>query len=157
MTMFRNLIAAALLCVAASPVSAHSITEGDITVTHPWTRPTPPGAAIGVGYMAISNNGNTEVTFTGGKTPKAKDVSIHQSSTKNDMMTMKPVPDGLPIPAGETVLLEPSGYHLMLEGLTGAIARGENIPMTLTFEGAGPVDIELHTMDMQPAEDQHHH
>jgi periplasmic copper chaperone A len=157
MTIFRSLVAAALVCIAATPVFAHSFTEGDITVTHPWTRPTPPGVKMGVGYMAISNNGDTEVTFTGGKTPKAKAVSIHQSSMKNNMVTMKPVRDGLAIPAGETVLLEPSGYHLMLEGLTGAIARGENIPMTLTFEGAGPVEIELHTMDMATSEDKHRH
>ncbi|WP_150912732.1 copper chaperone PCu(A)C [Marinobacter halotolerans] len=155
MTSFRNLVAAALIGVAALPVSAHSISEGDITVTHPWTRPTPPAVSIGVGYMAISNNGKTEVTFTGGKTPKAKAVSIHQSSMKNDMMTMKPVPDGLPIPAGETVLLEPSGYHLMLEGLTGAITSGETVPMTLTFDGAGPVEVELQTMDMDPTEHKH--
>ena len=58
------------------------------------------------------------------------------------MMEMRPLADGLAIPAGESVVLEPGGYHIMLIGLTGDLNAGESFTLTLTFEKAGEVTVE---------------
>lgn len=161
MKFITSVVIAVLLSTVTVTVSAHSFTQGDVTVTHPWSRPTPPGVSMGVGYMAISNNGESAITLVGVSTPKAESVTIHESVSSEGMMSMRPLPDGLKIPAGETVLLEPHGYHLMLEGLEGAVARDEKIPMTLDFDNADSMEIELHTMPMDDAkgsqEMEHHH
>ncbi len=150
MKIVINLVVALLIFAASGIAYAeHSFSQGDVAVNHPWSRPTPPGVPMGVGYMAISNQGEADITLVGAATPKAKEVTIHQSAMKDGMMNMRQLKNGLTIPAGETVLLEPRGYHLMLEGLKGAIAKDERIPMTLNFNGAGPVQIELHTMPME--------
>ena len=127
----------------STPALAHEYTEGNITIDHPWSRPTPPGVPMGVGYMAITNHGDSDITFTSATTPRAKNVSIHESTMKDGTMSMRPLKDGLTVPAGETVELKPHGYHLMLEKLKGPLKEGESIPLTLTFEGAADMNVEL--------------
>lgn len=125
------------------PALAHDYATEDVTINHPWSRPTPPGVPMGVGYMAISNHGDKDITVTGATTPRAKSVSIHQSTMKDGTMSMRPLKDGLTIPAGETVELKPHSYHLMLEKLDAPLKEGERIPMTIKFDGAETMDIEL--------------
>ena len=55
------------------------------------------------------------------------------------MTGMQPV-DGIVIPAGGTVTLEPGGYHVMLVGLTGDLAAGQVVRLTLTFKAAGAIE-----------------
>lgn len=129
--------------LATTVATAHDYTQGDIIVDHPWSRPTPPGTPMGVGYMAITNNGDQDVTLKSATTPRAKAVSIHQSMMHGDMMRMQPLKDGLTIPAGETVEFKPHSYHLMLEKLTAPLKEGERVPLTLSFEGAESMEVEL--------------
>ena len=56
-------------------------------------------------------------------------------------MEMRPVPDGIEIPANGTVALEPMGYHLMLMDLKRPLQKGETFAGSLTFEHAGTVDV----------------
>ena len=53
---------------------------------------------------------------------------------------MQPV-DGITIPAGKTVTLEPGGYHIMLEDLPADLAAGSQIRLVLTFEQCGPLNV----------------
>ncbi|MDX1598534.1 MAG: copper chaperone PCu(A)C, partial [Marinobacter sp.] len=45
-----------------APALAHDYAQGDVTIEHPWSRPTPPGTPMGVGYMSITNNGSRDIT-----------------------------------------------------------------------------------------------
>ena len=58
-------------------------------------------------------------------------------------MKMRQLVDGLEIPAGETVVLAPGGFHIMFMGLTQAFVEGESVAVTLTFEKAGSVEVLL--------------
>ncbi|TNE99910.1 MAG: copper chaperone PCu(A)C [Gammaproteobacteria bacterium] len=134
------LLAAALISPSAF---AHDYTHGSIQIEHPWSRPTPPGTPMGVGYMTVTNNGNDSVTLASAESPRASHISIHESSMRDGVMRMQPVSGGLAIPAGETIELKPHGYHLMLEGLREALKPGERIPVTLQFDGAESLSVEL--------------
>jgi periplasmic copper chaperone A len=59
------------------------------------------------------------------------------------MMSMRPVPGGVEIPANGTVKFAPGGYHLMFMDIDAPFADGQEIPVTLTFEKAGPVEASL--------------
>ncbi|HEY9119244.1 MAG TPA: copper chaperone PCu(A)C [Marinobacter sp.] len=122
---------------------ADEYTAGNITIDHPWSRPTPPGVPMGVGYMAITNHGDSDITLTSATTPRAQNVSLHESTMKDGTMSMRPLKEGLTIPAGETMELRPHGYHLMLEKLQSPLKEGESIPLRLTFEGAADMNVEL--------------
>ncbi|MDX1754537.1 MAG: copper chaperone PCu(A)C [Marinobacter sp.] len=122
---------------------AHEYPAGQLHIDHPWTRPTPPGAMMGAGYMTIRNDGDDPVTLVAAQSPRAGHVSIHHSRMQDGVMRMDALPEGLTIPAGEQVELKPHSYHLMLEQLQGQLVEGERVPLTLTFEGAPEVEVEL--------------
>lgn len=143
MTLTQSLTLAVTGLMTPLLASAHDYTQNGLRIDHPWSRPTPPGVTVGVGYMAISNTGDTDVTLISAATPAAGQVSIHQSRMDAGVMRMEPLPDGLVIPAGTTVELKPHGYHLMLEQLGSQLTEGQRIPLTLGFDGAPSFEVEL--------------
>lgn len=143
MRHFPSILTAAAFVVAAAPALAHDYRAGDIAIGHPWTRATPPMAKVGGGYLEMTNEGRTVDRLLGGSSPVAGRVEIHNMEMTDGIMKMRPVPGGVEIPAGETVKLAPGGYHFMLLDLKQPIAEGEMIPVTLEFEGAGTIDVEL--------------
>ena len=142
------------LAMLAPLVSAHEYQHGALTIDHPWSRPTPPGTPMGVGYLSISNGGQAPVILVGASTPRAERVSIHETSMHEGVMRMQPVSGGLTIPAGETVELKPHSFHLMLEQLTAPLQEAERIPLTLRFEGAESITVEL---NVEPLDSDSHH
>lgn len=139
----KALLAAALIALTPTWAAAHEFVSEAVHIDHPWSRPTPPGTPMGVGYLVIKNTSDADITLVGAQTPRAASVSIHESMMHDGMMSMKPLKAGLLIPAGETVELKPHGYHLMLEKLNGPLQEGESIPLTLEFDGAEALDVEL--------------
>lgn len=65
-----------------------------------------------------------------------------------EMMTMREV-DEIAIPAGETVALEPGGYHVMLIDLAGPLTVGDTIDVTLEFREAGTVVVEAEVRETE--------
>ena len=59
------------------------------------------------------------------------------------VMRMRPVAGGLVVAPGQTVKLEPGGYHVMLIGLKRPLKAGEPITATLTFQNAKPLKIQF--------------
>ena len=58
-----------------------------------------------------------------------------------NVMRMRPVSGGLSLPAGQLVILQPGGYHNMLEGLKAPLKQGQTVPLHLTFATSAPVDV----------------
>jgi copper(I)-binding protein len=93
--------------------------------------------------MTIRNKGDAVDRLTGGKTPVAGKVEIHEMSITDGIMKMRALENGLELPPDGEVALKPGGYHIMLIGLESPLKEGTKVPMTLTFEKAGTVDVEL--------------
>jgi len=136
----------ALAAICGGPASAQDVKAGDLVLGHAWARATPGGAQVGAGYLTIENKGTGPEKLLSGSSPAAAKIEVHEMAMKNSVMTMHPVSGGLSIPAGQTVMLAPGGYHLMLMGLKGPLKKGDKIPVTLNFEKAGNVDV---TLDVQ--------
>ncbi|MGM0953653.1 MAG: copper chaperone PCu(A)C [Pseudomonadota bacterium] len=132
-----------LLTPAMAADHEHAEQRASVQVENPWSRPTPPGTPMGVGYMTISNHGDQDIRLVAAESPRAGHVSIHETIMKDDVMRMQSVKGGLRIPAGESVKFKPMSYHLMLEQLKQPLAEGEKIPVTLDFEGADHISVEL--------------
>jgi copper(I)-binding protein len=116
---------------------------GALEISGAFTRATLPNAPVGGGFFTITNTGAEADRLVSVSADIAKEAQIHEMAMEGDVMKMRQLKDGLEIPAGETVTLEPGGYHLMFMGLSGAIKEGDVVPVTLTFEKAGEVTIEL--------------
>ncbi len=139
------LLAAALILSTAGALGA-TFKSGAIAVEDPWSRATPGGAKVGVGFLTIKNDGKTEDRLLSAASPIAARAEIHETKMENDMMTMRPVSGGIAIPPGGSVALAPNGYHLMFADLAAPLKEGEQFKATLTFEHAGAVEV---TFDVQ--------
>jgi copper(I)-binding protein len=140
-------LTAALLLVVASAAHAHSFERGDVQVRHPWSRATPPGAKIGVGFMEIRNRGSTPDRLLAITTPAARRVEMHVTRREGDVLKMRQV-ESFDIPARERLELRPGGGHLMLVDLVQPLKKGERVPMTLRFERAGELELELEVQEL---------
>lgn len=140
-------LAAVLAVPLAVPAAAHGFKAGDLELAHPWARATPPGAKVGGGYVTIENAGGTADRLVSATTEIAGRTEIHEMAVKDGVMTMRPMNDGVEIPAHGKVALKPGGYHLMLMDLKQPLKAGESFSGTLTFEKAGTVKV---TFSVEP-------
>lgn len=138
--LFALLILAAVqaACRAEPPAAAPA---GDIRVEAPWVRPTPPGAAVTGVFLRLRNAGARSDRLLSVDSPEAGRVELHESRMEGGMARMRPLPDGVEIPAGGQVELKPGGHHLMLFDLRRPLKNGDSVTLRLHFEGAGPVQL----------------
>ena len=129
--------------IVPSCPSGQTFTRGDITVTGAFSRATPPNAQSAGGYFTIHNAGSVDDTLVSVSSEAAKDVSIHQMKMNGNVMEMSAVENGLPVPAGGTVSLDPMGYHLMLTGMAAPFVQGQCLDMVLHFAKAGDVTVQF--------------
>jgi copper(I)-binding protein len=123
---------------------------------NPWSRPTPPGTPVGVGYLTLHNDGDQTMILTGAESPRAGHVSIHQTVMKDGVMRMQPLPDGLEMEPGATQVFQPHGHHLMLEQLHKPLVEGERVPVMLQFRGGQTLQVELKVRSLDAAEPMDH-
>ncbi|HEY4250797.1 MAG TPA: copper chaperone PCu(A)C [Roseomonas sp.] len=137
----RTLLAAAIALLAALPAAAQDYRAGDIIVSQGWSRAA--GAnATGGAFLTIRNTGTAPDRLVAASSPIARRVELHIMSMDGDVMRMRPV-DAVELPAGATVQLAPGGLHIMMIGLTQALEQGGTAPLTLRFERAGEVQVQL--------------
>ena len=139
----RAALAAAILL--ATPALAHNgvVHLGPLNISGPFTRATLPNAPVGGGFLTVENTGTEPDRLVSATSSAAADVQIHQMGMEGEVMRMRPLPDGLELPAGESIVLAPGANHLMFMGLKQAFIEGETVLVTLTFEKAGTVEIML--------------
>ena len=158
MTFLKTLAAAAAaLTLVSVSALAEGIMHGDLMISHTWTRATPPNAKAAGGFVEIMNKGSEADRLIAASADVSAKVEIHEMAVVDDVMKMRELEDGIQIPAGETVTLKPGGLHIMFMGLHEGFKEGTHIPVTLTFEKAGDVAIELDVAKMGSKEMNHDH
>jgi periplasmic copper chaperone A len=130
----------------ATPALASDFQAGDLTVSQPWSRALPPVSPTGAAYMIIRNDGQQADRLLGAKTPVAGHAELHEHVHADGLMKMQQR-ESVEIAPGEAVSFEPGGYHVMLFQLQQPLVAGERYPMTLQFEQAGAVEIEVSVHD----------
>ena len=135
-------LAASWWVVAFTPATAVATDYPlhDLRIEHPYARPTPPGARSGAAYFTIRNLGNAGDRLVGVASPVSKSAQVHSMTMDGNVMRMRALPS-LDIPPNASVTLGPGSYHVMLVGLSHPLAAGDKVPLTLTFEKAGKVDV----------------
>jgi copper(I)-binding protein len=142
--MFRIAFSlAALLAILTLPAQAADVMVGHLKLSAPWARATPKGAAVGGGYLTITNTGSAPDRLVSGSTAISKKVEIHEMSMDNGVMKMRMLANGLEIKPGQTVTLKPGSYHVMFMGLNRQLKQGEHFKATLVFAKAGKVDLDF--------------
>ena len=129
------LIVAVLLLGAACSSGSDTVDVED-----PWGRPSPTSEGNAAFYMDLIGS-DTDDTLVSAESPACGMVELHESQMTDGVMSMQHLPEGIPVPAGETVSLEPGGLHVMCMNVTEALVEGETADILLRFENSGEVSV----------------
>jgi len=151
------LILSSAVALFGLPAAAHDYTLGSLKIGHPWARATPPTAPSGGGFLTVNNTGTTADRLVSATSPAAGQIQIHEMKMDGTIMRMRELENGLEIPPGATVALAPGGLHLMMMGLKAPLKEATRVPVTLVFEKAGKIDVELSVMALGASPDAHKH
>ncbi|EBA12607.1 copper chaperone PCu(A)C [Roseobacter sp. CCS2] len=133
--------AVAAFCTFATAAIAHEYKVSDVVVDHPMAFETAQTAQTAGGFMTITNTGNADDRLVAVEADFPR-VEIHTTEMDGDVARMMQLEDGIVVPAGESVTLEPGGFHVMFMGLGGdPFEVDEKVPATLVFENAGRLDV----------------
>jgi VCBS repeat-containing protein len=119
------------LLAAAGLLSTQALAQ--VSVIDPWIRATVPAQKASGAFMQLKSS--KPARLLAASTPVAGRVEIHQMEMQGSTMRMHAV-DGIDLPAGQPVNLASGGYHIMLLDLQRQLKDGEQVPLTLTVQGA---------------------
>lgn len=149
--MLKKALLLAALCACTLNAAAHEYQAGQLHIDHPWSRAMPPVAPTIAAYFAVHNEGKTADRLLGADTPIAARAELHEHVHGADgMMKMQQV-QAVDVPVGGEARFAPGGYHVMLFELNKRPALGERFPLTLHFEKAGDVQVEVAVQADAPA------
>jgi hypothetical protein len=140
-------------------------------ITGAWARTSPSMATAGAAYATITSPVDDKLLAASVDPSVAGMVQIHETvmamATDTTMagsdttmmgsdttmaggaMTMQPV-EFIELPAGVAVEMKPGGYHIMMMDLVSPLEIGSTFQLTLTFEKAGDVTIDVPVLDEAP-------
>lgn len=126
--------------VPAQSETTETSTKAGIMVMEPFAQLTTENGAI---YLTLMNQSDTDDALVSVETDVAKNVELHETTIdENDVMHMAPL-DTIPVPAGDSALLEPGGMHVMLMDIQQELATGDTFDITLNFENAAPQTVTV--------------
>ncbi|MFW5709578.1 MAG: copper chaperone PCu(A)C [Chloroflexota bacterium] len=125
-----------MIAKTQTTVSAWTENTPDVRVTGAWARP---GETMSAAYLQIHNDEHTDDRLVAVRVLDGT-AEIHETQIENDVMHMQRV-DGIDIPAGEMVRLEPGGHHIMLMRLQEPLLEGDRISLTLVFGSGAEVSV----------------
>lgn len=139
------------LIVATTSAMAHDYAMGGIHVAHPWSLALPDVARNGAAYMEISNRGEHVDRLTGASSSIARRVSLHSHTVNDGVLRMRPI-EAIEVEPGTSSVLAPGGLHIMLMELKEPLIAGKSFPLTLTFENAGKIELEILVVKDPPSD-----
>lgn len=104
--------------------------------------PVPPADIAALYFTMVDRDGEGD-RLMGVTTSAAAMSHLHASVTDGDTSRMLPVEGGIVLPPQGMTELAPGGLHVMLMALQEPLAEGDTIEVTLQFERAGAVTIEV--------------
>jgi len=136
------------LVVGLSIVAAACSGGGDsaVSVEDAWSRTSPAAAANAAFYMALEGGSEAD-TLVSASSDACGVTELHISVMTDGVMSMQHLPEGIDIPAGETVMLEPGSFHVMCIDRQQEFVVGDSVPLTLEFASAGTVNVNAEIRD----------
>ena len=153
--MIRTFALAAIAAAYAAAAPAHDYQLRTLKIDHPFARATPPGARSGGVYLTVENNGDRADRLLSVSSPVAGEVELHRMVLDAGVMHMRAVA-GVDIKPGAHLVLEPGGYHVMLGDLKHPLRQGDSFPLTLGFEKAGSIEVQV-AVESMTAGSEHRH
>ncbi len=140
------LLASILMQSLPTSAHAHDIKHKTLQIVHPWAFETKasetkdPAAATAEVYMTIRNSG------------RQSDRLVSAATTRAGQVQLIPIAAGaFAIGPGQEVKLTSNQGFVRLLGLTKPLYMHDNFPMTLVFEKAGKIQVDVHIEEANTA------
>jgi periplasmic copper chaperone A len=130
--------------------------SAQVAIENAWSRATPPGSKVGVGYLTIRNKAAAADRLLGASSPAAARVETHVTEKQGEVMRMREV-KGYDVPAKGGFELKPGGPHLMLVDLKQPLKEGDRVQLVLRFQNAGEVKVDLEVRGLGAPAKAHSH
>jgi copper(I)-binding protein len=149
-----------VVCIPEAQVEAQAQTQAQskaqtqALVQDAWARPTVQGQTVGGAYFRI-DGGPIADRLLAISADIAQSVELHTMRMDGDVMRMRQL-DSVDVPVKQSVEFKPGGMHVMLIGLKTPLRVGNNFPMTLRFEKAGSVSVNVRVLPAPPAAEHKH-
>ena len=149
--MLNKLLLLAALLLPATLTHAQDYQVGDVQVSAPWSMELPANAPTVAVYFVIHNTGKTPDRLLSMQTPVADNAQLHEHQHVNGMMKMQQV-QSVDIAPGQDAVFAPMGYHVMLLGVKdrAKLVEGQQFPLTLHFEKAGDLTVQVEVLKQAP-------
>lgn len=152
--MLKHALVMAALLLPGAFANAHEYSVGDLHIAHPWSLQLPPNAPNVAAYFVVHNNGLADDRLLGVESPITADAQLHEHAmSASGAMKMQQVPSVV-VPAGKDLTFAPSAYHVMLMQPRdrSLLSDGKRFPLTLHFEKAGDITVEVAVQKQAPAD-----
>jgi len=134
-----KLVAALMTLIIAAPAYAQGI-----TVVDSYARSASPAAKTGAAFLVIENHSEQDDRLLSVASPAAKKVELHAHVENSEgVMSMIHLKEGLALPKDGMIKMQRGGVHVMFMGLTAPFEQDKMIPLTLAFEKAGEVEVDV--------------
>lgn len=134
--------------------TTQSASADQVSVSDAWVKAVPSGMTGA--FAVLTNEGEREVRLESVSTDRAGKVELHETvSDGSGGMTMRPKQGGFAIAAGDEHELAPGGDHIMLMGVTEALAPGEEISLVLHFADGSTKTVTALVKDFTGAEEKY--
>ena len=133
------LMSAALLIATAAQAHSHKVKK--LEIVHPWCIETSDTEKPVIVSMTIKNAGGRPDRLLSARTTMAAKAELREGGAVPDSegKVIGPVAVG----GHAEVNLKRAGAHIVLSGMKKQLGAYDAFPMTLTFERAGKVEVEV--------------
>ena len=135
-------VAVVLLAVSRMAAAEPMASVGEIAISDAWARASLGQMKTSAAYLTLEVTGDRVDRLIAVASPVAEKAALHAHVMDGGVARMRPVA-AIEIAPGAPIVLEPGGLHIMLIGLGQRLIEGEILPLSLTFERAGTVEIEV--------------
>ncbi len=144
---FAALFLTFLVLPGHSSASDTTPTAG-LEIRDAWSRETPPGKNVGVGYASLRSMGSDR-RIVDARSDVAGRIELHTHVLSDGLMRMRRV-ESIELPADQPVELAPGGLHLMLFRLTAPLKAGERFPLVFVLDDGSEVSAEFEVRASAP-------
>ena len=138
----KNKVFVVVVLLAVLLFSACSSSSGVLTVQDAWARPAVVGENAAA-YFTIENGTGSNDSLLSISSDIAAAAELHMSMTHDNGVMSMEMQDAVQIPARDQVEFKPGGLHVMLVDINRDLSIGDTISLTLHFQTAGDVIIDV--------------
>lgn len=146
-------IALAASLLAAAPSSAHYAGEtfqaGSLVVSHVWAHENPPSSHANAVYLTVVNDGLEADRLMGVEGDFFHSAEFQAPVVDEDGVLRTKSLSAIEIGPGQSLTFQPGGVQILLVGLQTSFFEGDHFHLSLLFERAGRLEVEVEVEGLQ--------